>query len=593
MKSSRFALIISVLAGLAASRSSLAQPAPDAARVLSEPRDVGRLFGAIGPIDYSVAPEPSDVPPPALLSIGPADAPNEPNFSPLQTSIGRAVTLNLDLLNLNADGSLPRLSLPVFDGSQLELVILHEERRGDTSFSWFGQIAGLPASQVLIVRDGDVIRLTVNDIDKAQRYEVRFNPAREGLPDRHVLRQFDGNPFKYGRCGTCEGGCTHSAPQTPVNPNDPSNPPVNGGGGNPYGERSDPDNRVDVLFIFTPEAATLIGNLSARRVFAQSLADSFNTMANASAINLSVRVADANTNLNENRPEGADGAANLVKLTYSRFTILSDGTLPDIGGVYDEALSWRDDIAADHVCLIRATGWNASSGGITVGVAWRPNSTVVFTRTSANSVVAAGFDNVDQIFAHELGHTFGACHDPATQGQAVCSPALTTYASGYVAQVQWPLCTTSYYDIMAYGPLPIENCLSYFVPVFSNPDIIFDPPNLPFRPDLPPRAMGNANSDVAQLMNSTRTTISAFTNASAQAFVMGSSSSAGSDGTYFNPFPLVRLASPVVVPPGTDFGTIYVEPGPYNETNNSSDLVRFTNRVRIEPTVAGSMIRLE
>ncbi len=174
---------------------------------------------------------------------------------------------------------------------------------------------------------------------------------------------------------------------------------------------------VRVMIVFSTAAATAVGNTTTKANLA--ISESNQSFANSGA-NVSFQLAGVYT-------------ANYVNSTFdtdlSRFRGTTDGYL-------DSYHTTRNNIAADVAVLITTNTQYCGLGYL--------NSTAA----TAFSVTAASCMTGYYSFAHEIGHNFGARHDPATDP----STTPVAYAHGYRSP------TNAWRTIMAYNCTNAGGC---------------------------------------------------------------------------------------------------------------------------------------
>lgn len=508
------------------------QAAIDAAR----PGGSMRFLGAQGFLDYSTAyaRTPADQGPlPSLFTaVAPAEEPAA-DLLPSQ-SRGVRVEINFDFLNQLRDGVESRARLPLFDGKDIELVFVHSEYRSPRDFSWFGQIAGFAASDFILTRYNDSIFMTVRNYDTQKRYEVQF-AGQFGTPTAgHALRKI-GDIRAESKCGTCSGAqpdepnADHDHQANPA----PAAPPAG------YGPRAvaDPTNRIDIMVCCTNLArnAGFGNNESAFRAKAQACIDDMNVRLISSGAGTTVRLVHADWDVASDYSEdtGSDGGSNDL-------TNLTNGT-----GALSDVAAMRTFVRADLVALIRFFTWTdptaCPSSPCVAGLAWRPSQLSTFqnpnnsTSFSVNAMTSS-LPLVGDIFAHEVGHNLGGCHDDA-QGGCGSSGGVTSSSKGIVLSCNILFCTNYWHTTMAYGPSGGCNA-STLVPFYSNPNIQYDEGSVTGCGLQP---IGNSTCFVANTINTTRPYVSQYRIGDSRAFAY-SPFFGGGNGTRFTPFGYVRTA---------------------------------------------------
>lgn len=536
--------LLAIVAGLflptalAHAQSQLQEPArdldPQAQAAIDAARPGGsmRFLGAQGFLDYSTAyaRTPADLGPlPSLFtSVAAAEEPLA-DLLPSQ-SRGVRVDINFDFIDHLRDGVEARARLPLFDGNDFELVFVHSEYRSPRDFSWFGQIAGFAASDFILTRYNDTIFMTVRNYDTQKRYEVQF-AGQLGTPTAgHALRKI-GDIRAETKCGTC---C--ALPPAEHEHNDqPIAPPAPAG----YGPRAvaDPTNRIDIMVCCTSLArnAGFGSNESAFRAKAQACIDDMNVRLINSGAGTLVRLVHADWDVASDYSEDTGSAGGLNDLNN-----LTNGT-----GALADVAAMRTFVRADLVAMIRYFTWSdptaCPSSSCVAGIAWRPGLLSTFQNPNNNNTysvnsMTSSLPLVGDIFAHEVGHNLGGCHDDA-QGGCGASGGVTSSSKGIVLSCDILFCTNYWHTTMAYGPSGGCNA-STLVPFYSNPNIQYDEGSITGCGLQP---IGNSTCFVANTINVTRPYVSQYRIGDSRAFAYFPFVGTG-NGTRFTPFGYIRTA---------------------------------------------------
>ncbi len=506
-----------------------------------------RFIGSSGFIDYDRGVEPSDAPlVPLVMFSGDRMEPAEALL--VGERQGRPVEINWALLDAVDLGAVTHCSLPLISGEVRELVFIRKETFTDLQYIWYGQIAGIPASDFILSRYEDAVVLQVRDYDRKERFTVRHAPPIGTVPARNVLA-LNGDEAVANWCDTGARGA--------------GLPPANGdggGGGNGGGgigilSAADPTNVVDVLFVTTNQLFNFFSLQSQVNAHAQLLVSDFNlTSANSNA-GVTMRIAGV---LRGDYNENADGEVDLTNLRGSTNGLQATDSM-------------RRMVRADHVCLLRRSTWPSDTNGTVLGVANVPPFLAEATnRRYGFSVIAAVSGNFAGTFTHEIGHNFGACHDAATNTAAgTCTSAVTTSPHGK----RWSCnrgCTDHWHTTMAYGNNSNACSASTRVPYFSNPSLTYATPV-----GCSDFVLGDSISNVANLIQTTRSRVSQWEIGSSRAWTLATYGGTG-NGTFFAPYNRVSTAV-ALVSGGTSEGEVLVSSGTYNETANAGGAVVMRN----------------
>ena len=192
---------------------------------------------------------------------------------------------------------------------------------------------------------------------------------------------------------------------------------------------------IDVMVLYTPQALSQAGGLSALDYRIQrSISDTNMAMAN-SQVAASLRL------VNET----------LVNYTESGVTNTDLNALQSGTGAFSGVPALRDQFGADLVSL-----WVSSGSGDEAGRAFQPTSLTTPDPTLGYNVIQEQYADNNYVFAHEVGHNLGAGHDASDT-----SPRAIPYAYGKT----FALGNYSVGDIMS------EN--GDRIPYYSNPNVSF------------------------------------------------------------------------------------------------------------------------
>jgi hypothetical protein len=290
--------------------------------------------------------------------------------------------------------------------------------RSETRFSWFGRVAGMKhSSVVLTIEDGHMAgNITIDE----RFYQVR--PFGDGI---HSIREIDQSAFPEEDC----------AP--PIE--EPSTKITEHNIVFPTSEFADGGSIIDVMVVYTQDAANASSNIGAE---IQLAVDETNQSYINSLVNPRIRLVHA--------AQVTYTETGNISTDVSRLKNPSDGYM-------DEVHTWRDQYHADMVALI------VENGGAYCGIAYAIMSTVSPSfEDKAFCVVDRDCATGYYTFGHELGHLQSARHDWYVDWT---DNSPFTYNHGYVSPMN------NWRTVMAYG-----NACSYCprVQYWSNPDVLYD-----------------------------------------------------------------------------------------------------------------------
>ena len=312
------------------------------------------------------------------------------------------------------------LRLNLFPDLVLNAVLSRVEEHANGRFSWFGTVQNIAMSSVVLTvsASGAVGVITAPGVGTFQ-----LIPLGGTL---HTVRQI--NEEKMGGCavGTGESGLLKGSSCSAATPEPPALP----------GFAADDGSLLDVMVVYTPEAAAASADIAADAQFAVSLT---NQSYQNSGINTRMRLvytAPVTTG------DSGNSTTDLTRLQNP-----SDGFMDEVQGL-------RNAHCADVVVLL-------TESGSACGVAFVMASVQPSFEAYAYAVVRRTCATGGQVFGHEVGHVLGGRHDWFVDNTDF---GPYTYNHGFVCPCN------AWHDIMAYGNA-CGGCTT--IPYFSNPDISY------------------------------------------------------------------------------------------------------------------------
>ncbi|MFO1315562.1 MAG: M12 family metallo-peptidase [Burkholderiales bacterium] len=341
----------------------------------------------------------------------------------------RSVTVDFGVIDPRVPATPAEVGVELFDGRVVTLDRTRVEVRASGNYTWYGRVRGLGRSDaVLTVVDGHIAGSIVAvdaNAGSTTAYELISGP--DGAT---WLRQIDPAGFPPEHPNGSEG--LAAPPQGPggalQSPQDTTAAPADSGA------------TVDVMVVYSNQSAAAAGSGIVAQV--QQAVDRANlAYANSNIVPRLRLVYSAQVAYNES----GDFNTDLDNLTNNG------------DGVMDEVHAWRNTYGADLVSLF-------IENNAYCGLGWlNPGESHGFT------VVNRGCAGGNLSFAHEVGHNYGAHHDPAV----VSGPAPYPYGYGYVyTPAKWR--TVMAYDNACAG---VGGCTR--IAYFSNPDIAYGSPAVP------------------------------------------------------------------------------------------------------------------
>lgn len=474
-------------------------------------------------------------------------------LTPTRRDTKREMRVQIDwtaLEQLDPAKSDNRLFLPVFD-ELLEVSFFHHESRGETRYTWFGRIAGIALSDVILVRHRDALVVQIRDYPGNRTWLLNRNRSKQ-----LSLRQLGVDESASDPCGV-------AGQPAPVNTY--ADQEAQGGSSQTaqFGGHPDPTDQIDALFVATTECFAEFGGVPSNfEATCELFAADFNMRCMNSNVDLTMRVAGVISE--SGYSEDSDGGVDLDRCT------------DDLDGFLDSVHGVRDDCRADIVCLFRSETWGVGY----FGIAWRPwdlwnmehGLPNGFEGGNGFSVTAFQGDTATT-FSHEVGHNLGACHNAALDGceESVTSAPHGMYAACPIFPGQACVLTT-----MSYNP----HCLfgNTRIPYWSGENLTYNA-NGDGCGDL---NLWDSESKVEELMNISRPTLSQNRIGSTLSWVCPDADSGAAVGTMANPFPTVADGV-ATVQGGANEGVVRVKAGTYDETTTEGGPVIYSNPCWISP----------
>jgi hypothetical protein len=399
---------------------------------------------------------------PMLLSSPPATKASSvtAKAQPAERSVARhrPVAINFEHLNPESGNAPTRIGVELFDGKIVTVDLVRIERRGAGNYTWHGRVEGYDKSEaVLTVVDGMMagsISLVDNGARTAASYQLLSN--RDGS---QALRQL--NPSGFPADHPVGSESLHAPAHTKSLALDAAGGDFTLKAGT---AAADTGATVDVMVVYSKQTAAAAGTAIGAQI--QQAIDTANAAYANSGIATRLNLVHVEA---VNYDESGDFNTDLNRLT--------SGT----DGYMDNVATLRNTYAADLVSLFIENGQYC-------GLAWvGPSAGYGF------SVINRGCASGNLSFAHELGHNFGALHDPYVD------PSTSPYAYGHgyaVAASKWR-------TVMAYNNVCSAAGTSCTrIPYFSNPNLVYG---------SPAQALGTpSSSDNARVHNQNASTVANF-----------------------------------------------------------------------------------
>jgi len=339
---------------------------------------------------------------------------------PLPRMVSRQRVVSVDLARIApAQAPAPTLALALFDGEVIAVDFVRIDVRGPGNFTWYGRVRDYDRSDVVLtvvdgrvaggiglasMRDGQAHSYLLNPVDESHQVLQELDPAL--MPPEHPP----------GWTGELPPGVQPDPPNVTI--------------------QADSGAQVDILIVYSDESAAAAGGGIGAAV--QYAVDRANLAYTNSGIATQLRLVYSGP---ANYSESGDFSTDLTRLQATN------------DGYMDNVHALRDTYAADVVSLFIESNAYCGIGFL--------NSSA----TSAFTVVNRGCSGGYLSLAHEVGHNFGARHDPFVD--SATSPY--AWGHGYVYKPgQWR-------TVMAYdNDCNASGFTCSRLPYFSNPNVNYN-----------------------------------------------------------------------------------------------------------------------
>ncbi len=370
----------------------------------------------------------------------------------------------LDALRLGKD-----LRLNLFNDVSLPVLVDDAWQSHVDTWHWQGHVPGEAKRTVILVLHKGLLWGTVNAPNVG---DFRFG-SRQNLGQ--VVEEIDQNNFLPCGCGKAQSQ-ENRGPLKPVAPGQVNGQiqlgNERGNEGGIAGFQNCPGPLIDVMVVYSPEAAAQQGGTAAMEAIILGLEDATNLSYLNSNVAQRIRIVHM-----------AETASELTgfNATLSALTDTADGT-------YDEVHALRDQYGADMVAMLISH----TNGGI-CGIGWLMGDTEINTAFAqyAFTVTNVGCATGGFTFQHELGHNMGCHHDHDNAGGSPAFP--WSYGHRFTGDNG-----TLYRTIMSYAP---GSRIGYF----SNPNILYQG-----QPTGVPQGTVGTQADNAASLNATGPVVAQF-----------------------------------------------------------------------------------
>ena len=373
----------------------------------------------------------------------------------------RPVAVDLGILDPRSSKAANQIAVELFDGRVLTLVLDRVEQRGPGNFTWRGKVLGQGASQAILTVVAGQIAGSVVLFDSGTRTGVTYQ-IQSDANGAASLRLVNPNGFPPDHPSGAEK--LLAPPSTSAGSSTAADVVTTTSTTSTTTVATDSGDTIDVMVVYSDQTAAAAGITIGSQI--QQAVDRANTAYANSGITTRLRLVHYEP---ANYAESGDFNTDLNRLTNG-----SDGYM-------DNVPTLRNTYGADLVSLF-------IENGAYCGMAWiGPSANHGF------SVVNRGCASGNLTFAHELGHNFGARHDPYVDS----STSPYAYGHGLTNPGQ------AWRTVMAYNnACSAAGTSCTRIPYFSNPNLTYG---------NPPSPLGTTStSDNARVHNSSAVTVAGF-----------------------------------------------------------------------------------
>ena len=403
--------------------------------------------------------------PPMLLSSPSAKNGAAANIgaqvSELAVTRQRPVTVDLGFLDPRSNKAAKQVAVELFDGQVLTLVLDRVEQRAPGNFTWHGHVLGQSGGQAVLTVVAGKIAGSVALFDSGTRTGVTYQ-IQSDANGGTSLRQVNPNGFPPDHPPGAEK--LLAPPSTSAVSSTAADVVTTTSTTSTTTAAADSVTIVDVMVVYSDQTAKAAGTAIGTQI--QQAVDTANTAYANSGIATRLRLVHyEQVSYNDSGD------------FYTDLDRLQNGT----DGYMDNVQTLRNTYGADLVSLfVESTQY--------CGYAWiGPSANYGF------SVVNRGCASGNLSFAHELGHNFGARHDPYVDG----STSPYAYGHGLVDPGQGWRTVMAYNDACSAAG---TSCTR--IPYFSNPNLTYG---------NPPDPLGTTStSDNARVHNGSAATVAGF-----------------------------------------------------------------------------------
>lgn len=371
-----------------------------------------RLLGSSGVLDYSTAIPAIEIDVPTLFEPRQGLVAMDAIDDEVQSA--QAVVVNWSALDSLVPEEANRLKVLRPDGEVMELVLLSGEYFGPNEYVWIGEIADVAASDVILVRVNDAVRVVARDYRPTSLGGKGTFELQKTAVSGHVATVR--SPEAVGECGVKPGN-QHPGRNMGAVPrgagNDDGGVASSGPGGG-----DDPSNLIDIMTVPTNQAKAAYGEEDAFVADSRAMVADLNLRIANSGGSWSYRLCAAEWSL-INYNETADQSTDLARLRWvagewpdwNGNGVQDPGEEePDPNGFMDEIQDNRDTYRPDLIHLITENPEPAGGDSVFIGLAYRLRTTTGSVQTGYGLTVRS-YAISSGTFAHEIGHNMGLCHN--------------------------------------------------------------------------------------------------------------------------------------------------------------------------------------
>ena len=315
-------------------------------------------------------------------------------LSPNETA-SRGVAVDMDFIDTLDPTQAHALEFALPEGGSIQIWLTRSEQTLPNQIVWYGKIAGVANSSVIMALDGPSMRMIVRNLNSNGRtFGVRGTPVGHMLYE-HVNLSVDCQPQPAMLSHHDDAGSAGSADGARIRGNQPP-------------AQVDP-NRLDIMIVYTDEARAAFGSESAVNANSAALIADLNLRLSNSGVPFSAAYIPVRWTIIAGYTQPPLAVSDDLSVILTDLSVLNGQA--DFNGVVssdsitDSIQNTRDQYRPDFVHMIT----HNTNGS---GIGWKPGSLESMTSTGTGYAVSRSDVALDGgTFGHEVGHNLGGCHN--------------------------------------------------------------------------------------------------------------------------------------------------------------------------------------